>query len=144
MANETKKDMAEAMGSAAAEEKKEQKNRKTFELLREPYVRKSDGQKSVYYEIEGKLFGKTCRASMTCKNRDFNIFEMLEDLYNPANELTKPVLEVVTEYSDSNGKRTKMVKYNAVSYDKDGRRYHVPMIPKKASDVAKIEMFLNE
>ena len=90
------------------------------------------------------LFGKTCRASMTCKNRDFNIFEMLEDLYNPANELTKPVLEVVTEYSDSNGKRTKMVKYNAVSYDKDGRRYHVPMIPKKASDVAKIEMFLNE
>ena len=56
MANETKKDMAEAMGSAAAEEKKEQKNRKTFELLREPYVRKSDGQKSVYYEIEGKLF----------------------------------------------------------------------------------------
>jgi len=81
---------------------------------------------------------------MTCKNRDFNIFEMLEDLYNPANELTKPVLEVVTEYSDSNGKRTKMVKYNAVSYDKDGRRYHVPMIPKKASDVAKIEMFLNE
>ena len=34
------------MGRAAAEEKKEQKNRKTFEMIREPYVRKRDGQKT--------------------------------------------------------------------------------------------------